>query len=138
MEYETSCGAVVFTRRGDEILYVIIRSIEGIYGFPKGHMEGDETPEETAMREIFEEVGLRPRLLPGFRTEEEHALPRKPGVMKRVIYFVAEYADQEIVYQPEELVGAQLLPYEQARALFSYENTKKILDEAQAFIYRQC
>ena len=44
MTYETSCGAVVFTRRGGEIFYVIIRSIEGYYGFPKGHMEGDETP----------------------------------------------------------------------------------------------
>ena len=29
MTYETSCGAVVFTRRGGEIFYVIIRSIEG-------------------------------------------------------------------------------------------------------------
>ena len=79
MTYETSCGAVVFTRRGGEIFYVIIRSIEGYYGFPKGHMEGDETPEQTALREIREEVGLTPRLIDGFRTEEEHALPKKPG-----------------------------------------------------------
>ena len=108
MTYETSCGAVVFTRRGGEILYVIIRSIEGYYGFPKGHMEGDETPEQTALREIREEV--------------------------RVIYFVAEYEDQPIVPQKEELLSAQLLPYEQARALFQFENTKEILDQAKAFI----
>ena len=134
MNYETSCGAVVFTRRGGEILYVIIRSIEGYYGFPKGHMEGSETPEETALREIREEVGLTPRLLSGFRTEEEHALPKKPGVMKRVIYFAAEYADQPIVPQQAELLSAQLLPYAQARALFQFENTKDILDQARAFI----
>ena len=135
MTYETSCGAVVFTRRGGEIFYVIIRSIEGYYGFPKGHMEGDETPEQTALREIREEVGLTPRLIDGFRTEEEHALPKKPGVMKRVIYFVAEYEDQPIVPQKEELLSAQLMPYEQARALFQFENTKEILDQAKAFIW---
>lgn len=134
MTYETSCGAVVFTRRGGEILYVIIRSIEGYYGFPKGHMEGDETPEQTALREIREEVGLTPRLIDGFRTEEEHRLPKKPNVMKRVIYFVAEYEDQPIVPQKEELLSAQLLPYDQARALFQFENTKEILDQAKAFI----
>lgn len=134
MPYETSCGAVVFTRCGSEILYVIIQSLEGVYGFPKGHMEGHETEEETALREIREEVGLRPRLIPGFRTEEEHALPRKPGVMKRVVYFVADYTDQTPDYQREELMGVQLLPYEQARALFTYDATKRILDEANAFI----
>ncbi len=97
-------------------------------------MEGDETPQETALREIREEVGLTPRLIDGFRTEEEHRLPKKPGVMKRVIYFVAEYEGQPIVPQKEELLSAQLLPYDEARALFQFENTKEILDGAQAFI----
>lgn len=39
MSYEISCGAVVFTRVEGEIKYVIIRSNEGWYGFPKGHTE---------------------------------------------------------------------------------------------------
>ena len=42
MKYEISCGAVVFTRKNDEILYVIVKSSEGITDF-KGHMEGNET-----------------------------------------------------------------------------------------------
>ena len=52
MKYEVSGGAVVFTRQKDEILYVIIQSIEGYYGFPKGHIEKNETEEEAALREI--------------------------------------------------------------------------------------
>ena len=39
MKMEKSCGGVVFTRRDDEILYVIIRHRGGHCGFPKGHME---------------------------------------------------------------------------------------------------
>ena len=63
MTVEKSCGAVVFTREGGEVRYVIIQSLEGYYGFPKGHMEGSETEQETALREIREEVGLTPRLV---------------------------------------------------------------------------
>jgi len=134
MNYEISCGGVVFTRKNGKLLYVIIRSLEGYYGFPKGHMEGDETEEQTALREIFEETGLKVKIIPGFRTEEEHPLPKKPGVMKRVIYFAAEYDNQDIVYQKEELKGAYLMTYEEAMNIFQFESNKRILSEVNDFI----
>ena len=52
MTYEVSSGAVVFTRESGILRYVIVRSLEGYYGFPKGHIEGKETEEEAAIREI--------------------------------------------------------------------------------------
>ena len=58
MNYEKSCGAVVFTIQNHKIMYVIVQSKEGYYGFPKGHMEYEETEIETALREVFEETGL--------------------------------------------------------------------------------
>ena len=64
MIVEKSCGAIVYTKDHGDILYVIIRSKGGIYGFPKGHMEGNETEAETAFREIFEETGLTVKLIP--------------------------------------------------------------------------
>lgn len=134
MKVETSCGAVVFTRQYGEPRFVIIRSLEGYYGFPKGHMEGDETEEQTALREIREEVGLSPRLCPDFRLTVEYPLPKKPGVTKRVVYFAAEYEDQELRPQPEELSSAELLPYREAREIFQFENNREILDKAMAFI----
>lgn len=134
MIYEKSCGAVVFTRVRGEIRYVIIQSLEGFYGFPKGHMEADETEEETALREIREEVGLTPALLPGFRVTDEHPLPGKPGVMKRIVYFLAEYHDQEPLYQREELLGAFLMDYETAMAAFQFESSRGILREAREFL----
>lgn len=137
MQVEKSCGAVVFTRVNGEIRYVLAQNLEGYYGFPKGHMESGETETETALREIREEVGLHPRLIEGFRTEDEHPLPRKPGVMKQVVYFLAEYADQEISYQKEELLSAPLVSYEEAMALFVFESSKRILTEAYEFLHRQ-
>ena len=84
MIYEKSCGAVVFTRINSEIKYLLIRNLTGIYGFPKGHVKQGETEEETALREIFEEVGLSVKLLPGFRSEDEHPIPQKENTIKQI------------------------------------------------------
>ena len=134
MQYEKSCGAVVFTRTNGQIRYVLAQNLEGYYGFPKGHMEPGETEVETALREIREEVGLSPRLIDGFRTCDEHPIPKKPGVIKQVVYFLAEYEDQEIAFQKEELLSAPLVSYEEAMALFVFEGSKRILTEAHAFL----
>ena len=136
MQYEKSCGAVVFTRINGEIRYVLAQSLEGYYGFPKGHMEAGETEVETALREIREEVGLSPCLIEGFRSEDEHPLPAKPGVRKQVVYFLAEYQNQQVVFQPEELLSAPLVSYEQAMSLFAFESSRRILTEAHAFLTR--
>lgn len=134
MKYEKSCGAVVFTRRKNEIQYVIVQSIEGYYGFPKGHQEGAEDEKETALREIYEETGLKPRILDSFKTIDEHAIPNKNGVIKRIIYFLAEYDNQEIRIQKEELSGASLMTIEQAMKVFQFESSRRILREANDYL----
>ena len=134
MTLERSCGAVVFTRVGGEIRYVLGYSVEGFYGFPKGHMEPGESPEETALREIREEVGLRVTLLPGFHTQDEYPLPKKPDTRKRVDFFLAEYADQPIVPQEEEFQSVGLYAYDEALRLIQRESWRRVLSEAHAFL----
>lgn len=136
MRQEESCGAVVFTCVGGERRYVLVRSREGIYGFPKGHREPGETPEETALREIREEVGLHVTLLPGFSAQDEYPLPKKPGTVKRVRFFLAEYGDQQIVPQKEELDSAGLYSYEQAMQLIQHKSWRRIFTEAYEFLIR--
>ena len=135
-QMEKSCGAVVFTRESGEIRYVLAQSLDGLYGFPKGHMEKGETEHQTALREIREEVGLSPRLIDGFRECTEHPLPARPGVMKRVVYFLAEYEHEPIVYQASELLNAPLVGYEEALSLLPFENTRRILTQAHAFLQK--
>ena len=131
MNFEKSCGALVYTREDGEIRYVIQRSLEGVYGFPKGHMEPGETEEETALREIREEAGLTVRLIPGYRETVEYPLPKKPGTMKRVVYFLAEYENQPLVPQPEEIMSAVLMEYEDAMVVLPYEYQKRMLARAR-------
>ena len=136
MQLEKSCGGVVFTRRDDEILYVIIRHRGGHCGFPKGHMEPGETEQQTALREIREEVGLNVSLVSGFRAEEQYALPGRPGTMKQVVYFLAEFAGQSPTPQPEEITRVYLLPLKEALRMLPFPEARRILTEADQFLRR--
>ena len=134
MTWEKSCGAVVFTRENGQVKYLLVANLEGIYGFPKGHVEAGETETATALREVREETGLTVRLIDGFRTTDEHAIPQKADTMKQVVYFLGEYEGQEVDYQQEELSGAYLVSYEEAMGMFQFESSRRVLTEANAFL----
>lgn len=134
MTYEKSCGGIIYTEDEGVRHYLIIESVGGTYGFPKGHMEGDETEVETALREIWEEVGIRPILIEDFKLTDEYPLPGKEGVGKQIIYFIGTYSNQEIVPLESELVNATLMTYEEAMNVFQFESSKRLLEEANNFI----
>ena len=137
MNYEYSCGAVVFTRIGGQPHYALVRAKdqpEGCHGFPKGHMEPGETEEQTALREILEETGLRVRLIPGFRAVTEYNLPTPPDTRKRVVFFLAEYEDQTPIPQESELSAITLSPWPQALKLTEFADSKRILTDAHNFL----
>ena len=134
MNHEKSCGAVVFTIINNKIKYLLVQNFNGIYGFPKGHVEQGETEQETALREVFEEVGIKINIINGFKIEDEYLLPKKDNTKKKVVYFLGEYFNQKFIYQNEELSNAVLVDFETAMNLFQYESSKKILNEANDFL----
>lgn len=136
MEREKSCGAVVFTRKDDgEIRYVLVKQRSGRYCFPKGHVEGAETEQQTALREIWEETGIRPQILPGFRESESYEVSKNPGTMKDVFYFLAEYDGQS--FDPpvtQEIQEIRLCSFQEALELLPTESRKEILRKADALL----
>src|SRR5215212_5663387 len=65
-ELEVSAGGIVFRRvPGEGPKYLLIRDSYNNWGFPKGHLEGDESPAEAALRETAEETGLSRLVLQG-------------------------------------------------------------------------
>ena len=134
MKWEYSCGAVVFADSGGLRRYVIIRSLGGDYGFPKGHVEPGETEQDTAMREIWEEVRLCPRILEGFREVHTYALPNKPGVCKKVVFYLAKCENPEPRHQPEELSGVWLMTFGEAMNVLTFENSRAVLRAAEQFL----
>ncbi len=129
---EKSCGAVVFTEANGEIRYLIVRGTSGNYSFPKGHIEAGEDEYETAAREIFEETGIRPAFVDGFRMTEAYRV--KNGRMKDVVYYLARFGDEPVVPPADEITEYGLWTFEEAYEILRRESAKAILRAADAFL----
>ena len=70
MKKEKSCGIIVFDN--DKVL--VVKHLDGHYGFPKGHVENNETEEETAIREVKEETNCDAKIIPGFYVLSQQCL----------------------------------------------------------------
>ena len=133
MNYEKSCGAIVYRKYHGNTEILLVRSIKsGHWSFPKGHVEEGETEEETASRELKEQTGLDVLLDTGFR--ETVTFSPKRNTKKTVVYFVGMATSRELVPQQEEISELKWHEIGQAIGVLTYENDKMIVNKAKAFI----
>ena len=130
---EKSCGAVLYQRRNGQLRYLIARSSSGHVRFSKGHMEEDETEWETAVREIREETGFaRLRKTGDFR--ERFCCLTEKGKRKEIIYFLAEFEEERVIPQEDELTDIWILPFEEALEQINTEEEREILRRADKLL----
>ena len=134
IKYIKSCGFVAYKRIENINHYLIIKSLNGDVGFPKGHMEPGESELETAIRELKEETGVDVKVIQGFRRQIEYKLRRIPDAIKQSVYFLGECTSNKIVCQEAEVAEASFVPYEDALKILTFEETKRILSDAETFI----
>ena len=124
-----SSGAVV-VGPGDRIL-LLRRADEDIWCLPKGTVEPGERLEETAVREVREETGLRVRLLqPLHRVRYSFFWP--PGGVnydKTVVYFLAEATGGRLEPEPG-FDEARWVTREEAMRLLHWKNDKAVVARA--------
>ena len=125
MIVEKSCGAIVFTKDAECVKYVITESKEGFFGFPKGHIEKNETELETVRREVLEETGLQVEFWDDFRIEDSYPFQRNGETRtKHIVYFLAKFSNQISIAQETELNSIHLMDYETALSSFAMINDK--------------
>ncbi|MBO4913883.1 MAG: NUDIX domain-containing protein [Oscillospiraceae bacterium] len=126
MIYEKSCGAVVFSRSGEGVLYLIEDMQKGHISICKGHVEPDDIDEyDTARREIMEETSLSVRFLDGFREVIRYS--PYDGCEKDVVFFLAETDSVDTVPQECEVAHLRWLPLEKALDALTYESDRSVL-----------
>ncbi len=127
---EKSCGAVIFTEKDGNRLYLVEVMRKGHLSLCKGHVEGTETEHETAAREIREETGLTVKFLGGFRRTIEYS--PYPNCMKTVVFFLAEADGTDVTAQEEEVREIRWLPFGEAVAALTFESDRETLRKAEA------
>ena len=129
---EISAGAIVYTRKNNNILYLVSKDFHENWGFPKGHLENNETETQAALREIKEEVGLDVEIDVSFRDELVYVMPN--GKEKHSIYFIAYYENQQPQRQLEEIQEIRLLSYAEAYEILTFQNMKDTLKKADIYL----
>jgi bis(5'-nucleosidyl)-tetraphosphatase len=125
MTKEKSCGAVIFRKQQDKYQFVLVQQKYGLrFGFPKGHVEHNESEKMTAKREVFEETGLDVEIY-GHIKEQTKYYP-KEGVIKEVVYFLARAKTNQLRAQEEEIADAQWVDASEVLSKLSYKSDRKM------------
>ncbi|HWV77122.1 MAG TPA: NUDIX hydrolase [Isoptericola sp.] len=140
---ETSAGGLVVqvTASGPEAAVIVRRNRGGRleWCLPKGHLEGEETPEQAAVREIREETGIlgtiRTRLgvIDYWFSGEDHR------VHKLVHHFLLRAEGGTITAEGDpdgEAEDALWVPVEQLTDRLSYPNEQRLAVVAQQVLRR--
>lgn len=132
-ELEVSAGGIVFRRvPGEGPKYLLIRDSYNNWGFPKGHLEGAESPADAALRETAEETGLDHLVLHGpIRVIDWHFRFRGRHIHKYCHFFLFESPEGEVCPQVDEgITACQWRPLGEALEVLSYDNARGVLKRA--------
>lgn len=133
MKYEKSCGIIPIYIENNEIKAVLIKQNNGVIGFPKGHVENNETEKETALRECFEETNLEVSIIDGFKEEISYYMSEYDSY-KTVVFFIGLVKCFKTKIQESEVSEIFLSTFEDAYNQISFEGTKLLLKKAQNFL----
>jgi tRNA nucleotidyltransferase (CCA-adding enzyme) len=134
MQYIKSCGVVAFKRINNEIYYLIIKQTNNDYGFPKGRIEANESELDTAIRELKEETNIEVNIIDNFRVQIEYKVNNN---IKKVVYFLGECINENIIVQEQEVLFAKFLSFNEALDIITYNDTKNVLIEANKYINKE-
>jgi bis(5'-nucleosidyl)-tetraphosphatase len=126
------CGAIVIFNNK----YLLVKAREkdgGHWNFPKGHVEDGETEEETALREIKEEVGLEVEFVKSFRDVNIY-YDHINKVDKQVVFFLAKAKSDKVVLQESEVAGFEWLEFDDAVAKVTHDDARETLQKAHVFV----
>jgi 8-oxo-dGTP pyrophosphatase MutT (NUDIX family) len=132
-ELEVSAGGIVFRRvPGEAPRYLLIRDSYNNWGFPKGHLEEDESPAQAALRETAEETGLDHLVLQGpIRVIDWHFRFRGRHIHKYCHFFLFESPEGDVCPQVDEgITACQWRPLNEALEVLSYDNARGVLKRA--------
>jgi 8-oxo-dGTP pyrophosphatase MutT (NUDIX family) len=123
----THAGGVVYRLKDTtpELLLVTARMDRSVWVLPKGHIEHGESPDQTAVREIFEEAGVTARIVE-FLTSSRQLIR---GVPQQIEYYLLEHMAEEKASEGRRIAW---LAQDAVIRRITYEEQRAVLVQACA------
>jgi len=137
MKKMISAGIVVFRDSEKQHReYLLLKYDAGHWDLPKGKQEGDESLEQTALRELDEEAGISAEILPGFQESFSYFFTDYDGqkAFKEVYFFVGRARLLPAVRLSHEHTEYAWLPYDEALERLTYANARHLLENTEKFL----
>ena len=109
---------------------------EGVWALPKGNLDPGEKPEETAVREVFEETGVQGHLVEKLG-DVKYTYTRRGGerIFKIVSFYLLRAGRGRIGDIEErmriEVAGVRWLPLDEAPRLLAYGGEREMVQKAR-------
>jgi 8-oxo-dGTP pyrophosphatase MutT (NUDIX family) len=132
----TSAGGIVVRIEGDRPSLVAgLRRRDGdrhggTWTLPKGTPNAGETVEETAVREVEEETGLRVRILAPLPSIEYTFVQGGTRIHKTVHYFLMEPVGGDLDRHDHEFQRVRWVRFEDARSLLTFDTERNLVETA--------
>jgi 8-oxo-dGTP pyrophosphatase MutT (NUDIX family) len=128
---EVSAGGLVVDRAGPTPRAALIGRLDRrgrlLWSLPKGHVEPGESPEETAVREVQEETGIRGRVLSKLGVIDFWFVADSHRVHKTVHHFLLEAESGELSDADIEVDEVAWVPLADLTRRLAYDTERKLL-----------
>ena len=132
-----SIGIILFRQFPRSVKFLLVKQQQGHWSFPKGHIEKDEKFIDTAIRELYEETGikkisfLRRKI---FLRDDYYFKKETVKVHKIVDYYIAETETVKVRIDGKEILNYKWCTYEKAWEKLTFKESRKILKQANKII----
>lgn len=129
MNRSTHGGGVVFKLTGEGPRYLLVEAsgTRNRWVFPKGHVEDGETAATAALREVWEEAGVRARTIRRLRRVEQ----KKEGDWISVVYYLMAYAGRKTALEDRRV---RWLTFDEAIEELDLGKSRRVLRSADRLI----
>jgi len=135
MSHVYSAGIITYYIDSDQVLYLLLHHTAGHWDFPKGTMENNETKQEAAIRELYEETGLTSSVDNNFEEISNYTYTThlNQSVPKTVYFFTGVVTTKEVILSHEHINYAWL-NFASALDQLTHERSKILLKKAHNYI----
>ena len=134
LKTQVSSGGVIF-RRNKDIIEIAMVSVKGgsVWCLPKGVIDKGESAEDTALREVDEETGLKGRIIEklGKITYWYYLKEENIKCKKTVHFFLMEYESGDISNHDWEVESVSWFSIGEAVKRATYKGEKEMIERAK-------